>query len=436
MSSLAEMATIFLAPKDRDAVLGDLAETGASGCSALGSVLGLVVRQQMEPWRAWQPWVASSVAFAVSLLLLGVSFGLSVDSRHLLHGERGYGSVLCEALLMLSWAWTSGFVAGALSGKTRWVSGILCAIPCLSCVLRFQDTSLSRLCVLLFLFPAVVGAVQGARRARLSHRTALTVAIAMTALMLIWDGMYMRNWFLFLPAWWLVAHGRTVETLERKGGGMKTRKKHFVALLCALLLSAVSAVAQGDGSKSKIVERVIHSKNFDGNKIGVSAERKLVVYLPAGYDGVSKRYPVLYFFPSPMDGYRTLFAKSGAQALFDRAIAREIVRSFILVSADMTTPLGASWFVNSSVTGNWEDFVVQELVPYVDASFRTIPTRDARGLVGHHMGAYGAIRIGMKHTDVFGSIYGMNPWVQDQACRLWIQGLIGICSRMRLLWMR
>ena len=208
MSLLAEMATIFLAPKDRDAVLGDLAEAGASGWSSLRSVLGLVLRQQMELWRAWQPWVASSAAFAASWLLLSVSFGLSVDSRHLLHGERGYGSVLCEALLMLSWAWTSGFVVASLSGKTRWISGILCAIPCLSCVLRFHDTSLSRLCVLLFLLPGVVGAVQGARRARLSHRTALLVAIATTALMLVWGGIYMQNWFLLLPAWWLVAHAK------------------------------------------------------------------------------------------------------------------------------------------------------------------------------------------------------------------------------------
>src|ERR1700679_3549063 len=88
MSSLAEMATIFLAPKDRDAVLGDMVETGASGGSALCSAVGLVVRQQMELWRAWHPWVASSMAFAGSLLLLGVSFGLSVDSRYLLRGER------------------------------------------------------------------------------------------------------------------------------------------------------------------------------------------------------------------------------------------------------------------------------------------------------------------------------------------------------------
>ena len=216
MSSLAEIATIFLASKDRDAVLGDLAEMGAGGWSALGSVLGLVVRQRMEVWRAWQPWVASSLALAGSLLLLSVSFGLSVDSRNLLRGERGFGSVLCEALLMLSWAWTSGFVVGALSGKTRWVSGILCAIPCLSCVLRFHDTSLSRLCVLLFLLPGVVGAAQGVRSGRLSHWTALTLAIAMTVMMFVWGSIYMRNWFLLLPAWWLVAHAERSKVSYKK----------------------------------------------------------------------------------------------------------------------------------------------------------------------------------------------------------------------------
>jgi hypothetical protein len=218
MSSLAEMATILLALKDRDAVLGDLAETGAGRWSALRSVLGLVVWQQVELWRAWQPWVASCVAFAGSFLLLSVSLGLSVNSRHLLRGGRGYGSVLCAALLMLSWAWTSGFVVGSLSGKTRWVSATLCAIPCLSCVLRFEDASVSRLCVLLFLLPGLVGAVQGVRRVRLSHRTALTLAIAMTALMSVWGGMYMRNWFLFLPAWWLVAHRERSKLSNRKAG--------------------------------------------------------------------------------------------------------------------------------------------------------------------------------------------------------------------------
>jgi hypothetical protein len=170
VSSLAEMAMILLAPEDRDAVLGDLAGTGAGGWSALCSVLGLIVRQQVELWRVWQPWVASSVAFAGSVLLLSVSFGLSVDSRHLLCDGRGYASVLCGSLLMLSWAWTSGFMVGLLSGKTQWVSGVLCAIPCLSCVLRFQEPTFARLCVLLFLLPGVAGAIRGVRGARLSGR--------------------------------------------------------------------------------------------------------------------------------------------------------------------------------------------------------------------------------------------------------------------------
>ena len=206
MRSMAELASIFLAPKDRDAVLGDLAEACASGWSALGSVLGLVVRQQLELWRAWQPWVAGGVAFAGSLLLLSASFGLSMDSHQLLRGVRGLGSVLCEALLMLAWAWTSGSMVVSLSGKTRWASGVLGAIPCLSCVVRFHETSLPRVCVLLFLLPAVAGAVHGVGRARLSRRTALTLAVAMTALMAVWGGMYLRNWFFFLPAGWLVVH--------------------------------------------------------------------------------------------------------------------------------------------------------------------------------------------------------------------------------------
>jgi hypothetical protein len=215
MRPLAEIATIFLAPTDRDAVLGDLAETGSHGWSAFGSVLGLMLRQQMELWRVWQPWVAGSVAFAGGLLLLSASFGLSMDSRYPLRGERGYCSVLCEGLLVVLWAWTSGFVVGSLSKRTRWVSGILCAIPCFSCVIRFHDPPVSRLCVLLFLLPGLVGTVQGVGRARLSPRVALTLATATTVLMTVWDGMYMRNWFFLLLAWWLMLNNRNSPTKRR-----------------------------------------------------------------------------------------------------------------------------------------------------------------------------------------------------------------------------
>jgi hypothetical protein len=75
----------------------------------------------------------------------------------------------------------------------------------------------------------------------------------------------------------------------------------------------------------------------------------------------------------------------------------------------LNTPLGASWYVNSAASGNWEDFVVQELVPYIDANFRTLPTRNSRGIAGVFIGGYGAIRLGMRHPNVFGSVYAMHP---------------------------
>jgi len=149
------------------------------------------------------------------------------------------------------------------------------------------------------------------------------------------------------------------------------RKSAVIALLC-LALHTVSVLAAGTG-RSQLVAREIQSKNFSQSKIGVVPTRRLIVYLPAGYDTETKRYPV-------------------------------VIGKFLLVAVDMTTPLGSSWYVNSPVTGNWEDFVIQELVPYVDANFRTLPSRDSRGIAGHFMGGYGAIRMAMKYPQDFGSV--------------------------------
>ncbi len=178
----------------------------------------------------------------------------------------------------------------------------------------------------------------------------------------------------------------------------------------ALLVLSVVPVFAAEGAKSELVAREIQSKNFAQSKIGVSPVRRMVVYLPSGYHAETRRYPVVYLFPSPLDrSFRAIFDEKDAQGLLDRGIASGRIDGFILVSVDMTTPLGCSWYVNSPVTGNWEDFVVQELVPYVDANFRTLPNRDSRGLAGQGMGGYGAIRIGMKYPEVFGSVYAMHP---------------------------
>ena len=179
--------------------------------------------------------------------------------------------------------------------------------------------------------------------------------------------------------------------------------------LVMVFASLTAGVSFAEAAKSQVVSRELRSEKFAGNKIGTGPVRKMVVYLPVGYDSTAARYPVIYFLSNPFREYRSDFDTNDAQGLFDRAIASGVIGRFILVSVDMTTTLGSSWYVNSPVTGNWEDFMVQDLVPYIDANFKTLPSRDSRGILGDFMGGYGAIRFGMKHPDVFGTVYAMHP---------------------------
>ncbi len=84
-------------------------------------------------------------------------------------------------------------------------------------------------------------------------------------------------------------------------------------------------------------------------------------------------------------------------------------REMIVVLPDSKTRHNGSMYSSSPTVGDFERFVARDLVAYVDAHYRTLPDRASRGLVGHSMGGYGATRIGMKHADVFGSLYIMSP---------------------------
>lgn len=163
--------------------------------------------------------------------------------------------------------------------------------------------------------------------------------------------------------------------------------------------------------ESQVIIRTIHSENIAKNKVGTDPARNFLIYLPAGYRASApQRYPVIYFLPNPFQaGYRYDFDHRDARQLFDQAIASGVIGKFILVVPDMDTPLGASWYVNSPATGYWEDFLTQELVPYIDTNFRTLANRNSRGIAGVFIGGYGAIRFGMRHPDLFGSVYAMHP---------------------------
>lgn len=183
---------------------------------------------------------------------------------------------------------------------------------------------------------------------------------------------------------------------------------YMMALAFAIALGPAVLLAS-DGSR--VVVRHLRGESLSHSVIGTNPVRELAVYLPPGYDESSpQRYPVIYFLPNPFENsYRFDFDHRDFQGLLDRAIANGVIKKFILVAVDMNTPLGTSWYVNSPVTGNWEDFMVKELVPYIDANFKTLSNRDSRGIAGIFIGGYGAIRFGMTHPDVFGTVYAMHP---------------------------
>ena len=92
----------------------------------------------------------------------------------------------------------------------------------------------------------------------------------------------------------------------------------------------------------------------------------------------------------------------------DAAISSSRFGEMIVVTPNENTQWGGSFYVNSSVTGNWEDFTVKELVNFIDTNYRTIAQAKSRAIVGHSMGGFGAITLAMKHPEVFSVAYGMN----------------------------
>jgi S-formylglutathione hydrolase FrmB len=80
----------------------------------------------------------------------------------------------------------------------------------------------------------------------------------------------------------------------------------------------------------------------------------------------------------------------------------------IVVLPDAFTKYSGSMYSNSPTIGDWETFIAQDLPAFIDKQYRTIASRDSRGLAGHSMGGYGTMRVGMKQPASFAALYAMS----------------------------
>jgi enterochelin esterase family protein len=145
-----------------------------------------------------------------------------------------------------------------------------------------------------------------------------------------------------------------------------------------------------------------------GNALGDPVTRRLPVLLPPGYQpDAGRRYPVIY----GLTGY----TGRGPMMLNDRTFGINLQQRVemlyaagmphaIFVLPDCFTSVGGSQYVNSSAVGRYEDYLTQEIVPYIDQHYATIADRSGRGVFGKSSGGYGALIMGMRHSDLFGAI--------------------------------
>jgi len=180
----------------------------------------------------------------------------------------------------------------------------------------------------------------------------------------------------------------------------------------AMLLAQVQTIVPPiiPGAKPVAEQHIkVHGASLEGNLEGDAVDRDVIVFLPPSYEkDQHRRYPVVYALHGFFIGAAQWTGEIHVPQTIEGAFAQG-AKEMIVVLPDAKTIYNGSMYSSSVTTGDFEEFVAHDVVAYVDAHYRTIPNRESRGLVGHSMGGYGASRIGMRHPDVFGSLYIMSP---------------------------
>jgi S-formylglutathione hydrolase FrmB len=190
-----------------------------------------------------------------------------------------------------------------------------------------------------------------------------------------------------------------------------------LAIVCALTTAAAQSPATQAAPSAPVaikgkLERIkVHGGSLEGNLLGESAEPEVSIYLPPSYaTDTNRRYPVVYMLHGYTGTDLGYFGSTGRQAhvIAERVFASGAAKEMILVMPNCMNAYGGCMYSNSVTAGDWEGYVAGDLVAYMDKNYRTIASREGRGLAGHSMGGYGTIRIAMKRPDVFNAIYALS----------------------------
>jgi S-formylglutathione hydrolase FrmB len=183
-----------------------------------------------------------------------------------------------------------------------------------------------------------------------------------------------------------------------------------------VVLFAIAVLAREPRPHGQVVQIKVHGAALEKNHVVDSPDRDVSVYLPPGYESSTQRYRVVYLLHGYTATDRGWMDPSyvGLPEMMDHLIERHAVEPMIIVMPNAFNRFGGSFYTNSALSGNWEDFIAHDLVNYTDEHYRTIAKVSGRGIAGHSMGGYGALRIGMDYPEVFAAAYGMSS-----CCSFW-----------------
>ena len=192
----------------------------------------------------------------------------------------------------------------------------------------------------------------------------------------------------------------------------------------------------------------IHATSLVGNPLGSPVERKLSIYLPPDYfQSAEKKYPVIYLlhgyngnpknWTTPVSAREKLgwlppsildqidWSRSCDYGVLDKLIGDGELNPFILVQPDGSlqipdkdgtydfftgeTRTKGSFYINSRHAGNYEDYIIRDIIQHVEANYRTLNERRYRALMGVSMGGYGTLSILCSHADKFAAGAALSP---------------------------
>src|SRR6266850_396444 len=150
---------------------------------------------------------------------------------------------------------------------------------------------------------------------------------------------------------------------------------------------------------TELLAQHVEYKTFQSKLLG--RELRYAVYVPPSYNASpARKYPVLYFLHGLFEDETRWSSRGQTDQIMDRMIAGGKIGEFIVA-----VPFGGTSFYTNLRDGSekWEDVIVTEFVPMIETAYRVSASRVTRGISGTSMGGYGALKIAMKHPDLFGS---------------------------------